>query len=111
MSDGLLARVRYAINHGNSDRLYRELMAEVERLTPRLITTGDQLEALPQFSVVRFLGAGLGTNTRLVWQLDEAWFAAGSPDYMGSGEFPPDAFPAVVIWNPALETSDDLGKA
>ncbi|QFG10358.1 hypothetical protein J4U00_gp121 [Mycobacterium phage DyoEdafos] len=60
----------------------------------------DELNELPQFSVVQFRGEALGENNRIVWQLDEAWYPAGDDDYMWSHQFPEEAFPAVVLWNP-----------
>lgn len=59
-----------------------------------------QLDALPNLSVVQFRGPGLGINNRLVWQLDEEWFAPGSAESVPSTYFPPEAYPAAVIWKP-----------
>lgn len=51
-------------------------------------------------SVVQFRGAALGSRARLVWQLDEEWFAPGSAESVPTSYFPPEAFPAVVLWRP-----------
>lgn len=59
-----------------------------------------ELDALPNLSVVQFRGLGLGINNRLVWQLDEEWFAPGSSESVPSTYFPPEAYPAAVIWKP-----------
>lgn len=66
------------------------------------ISDAAGLDQLPQFSVVQFHGEALGQSKRLVWQLDEAWFAPGSNDFMYSKDFSVEAFPAVVIWTPDL---------
>lgn len=66
----------------------------------KIVTTVEELDALPKFSVVQFRGESLGANNRVVWQLDEAWFPAGSEEYMYSKEFPPEAFPAHLLWTP-----------
>lgn len=58
------------------------------------------LEALPQFSVVQFRGESLGESARLVWQLDEAWFPAGSEEFMWPRDVPAESFPAAVLWMP-----------
>ena len=60
-----------------------------------------ELDALPQLSVVQFRGSGLGTNPDLVWQLDGEWFSPGSTASVPSPNFPPEAFPALILWRPA----------
>lgn len=64
------------------------------------IQGAEELEQLPQLSVVQFRGPALGGNNRVVWQLDEAWFPAGGTEYMYSNQFPAEAFPAAVLWTP-----------
>jgi hypothetical protein len=66
------------------------------------VNSGDELAQLPNLSVVQFRGPGLGERNRLVWQLDEEWFSAGSEWSLPSNGFPPDAFPAAVLWVPEL---------
>ncbi|AGT12724.1 hypothetical protein PBI_WHIRLWIND_128 [Mycobacterium phage Whirlwind] len=63
----------------------------------------DELNTLPQFSVVQFRGLELGESRRLVWQLDGAWFAPGSDDFMYGYQFPQEAYPARVLWRPDQE--------
>lgn len=65
---------------------------------PLAVETIDELDALPHMSVVQFRGPGLGARNRLVWQLDEEWFAPGSDESVPSSDFPPEAFPAAVLW-------------
>jgi len=60
-----------------------------------------ELDALPNLSVVQFRGPGLGAKNRLVWQLDEEWFNPGSTESVPSTYFPPEAYPAAVLWRPA----------
>lgn len=65
------------------------------------VETSAELDALPHMSAVQFRGPGLGARNRLVWQLDGEWFAPGSAESVPSNYFPPEAFPAVVVWKPA----------
>lgn len=67
---------------------------------PRTINHVDELNELPQLSVVQFRGEGLGVNNRVVWQLDGAWFPAGGTDFMYGYDFPAEAYPARVLWTP-----------
>lgn len=69
-------------------------------MTEYIGSTAD-LDALPKLSVVQFRGPGLGAKNRLVWQLDEEWFSPGSTESVPSTYFPPEAFPAAVLWKPA----------
>lgn len=64
------------------------------------IRNSDELAALPNMSVVQFRGTGLGAHSRLVWQLDDEWFSPGSTESVATSYFPPEAFPAVVLWQP-----------
>ncbi|WP_241473894.1 hypothetical protein [Mycolicibacterium neoaurum] len=59
-----------------------------------------ELAQLPNMSVVQFRGPALGNHTRLVWQLDEQWYSPGSTECQPANFFPPEAFPAVVLWKP-----------
>lgn len=59
-----------------------------------------ELDALPTLSVVQFRGPGLGHRNRLVWQFDEEWFSPGSTTSVPSDYFPPEAYPAAVLWKP-----------
>ncbi len=68
-----------------------------EGITESVETTAE-LDDLPHMSVVQFRGPGLGARNRLVWQLDEEWFAPGSDESVPSSYFPPEAFPAAVLW-------------
>ncbi len=65
-----------------------------------MIRDCGELAALPQLSVVQFRGDALGEAHSVVWQLDGAWFPAGSSEYIYSNEFPSEAFPAAVLWTP-----------
>lgn len=64
------------------------------------IRSTAELALLPTMSVVQFRGTGLGARNRLVWQLDEEWFSPGSTESHPHDYFPPEAFPAVVLWTP-----------
>lgn len=66
----------------------------------KTIRSVGELAQLPNLSVVRFHGRGLGG--RLVWQLDEMWFSPGSVDSLDATGFPTEAFPAVVLWSPKV---------
>lgn len=64
------------------------------------IRSTAELALLPTMSVVQFRGAALGARNRLVWQLDEEWYSPGSTESHPHDYFPPEAFPAVVLWTP-----------
>lgn len=64
--------------------------------------TAEELAQLPNLSVVQFRGPGLGERNRLVWQLDEEWFSPGSEWSVPPNGIPPEAFPALVLWVPAV---------
>ncbi|POX90186.1 hypothetical protein C3473_24690 [Mycobacterium kansasii] len=68
----------------------------------RTISDKAGLAQLPNLSVVQFRGESLGSNNRLIWQLDEEWYAPGSEDPVKTEWFPPEAYPAVVLWEPDL---------
>ncbi|WP_006244016.1 hypothetical protein [Mycolicibacterium tusciae] len=68
------------------------------------IRSTAELALLPTMSVVQFRGAALGTRNRLVWQLDQEWFSPGSTESHPTDCFPPEAFPAVVLWTPRRRT-------
>jgi hypothetical protein len=65
-----------------------------------VIHNSDEVDQLPSLSVVQFRGPGLRGRDRLVWQLDQEWFSAGDAESFPTSYFPPDAFPAVVLWVP-----------
>lgn len=65
------------------------------------VSNAQELDALPNMSVVQFRGSGLRGKTRLVYQFDESnWYAPGDTEAMPSDYFPPEAYPAAVIWKP-----------
>ncbi|OFJ50923.1 hypothetical protein BEL07_25490 [Mycolicibacterium grossiae] len=64
------------------------------------VRSAAELALLPTMSVVQFRGAALGARNRLVWQLAEEWFSPGSTESHPHDYFPPEAFPAVVLWTP-----------
>ncbi|MEB3022974.1 MULTISPECIES: hypothetical protein [Mycolicibacter] len=66
----------------------------------RRISTTAELDGLPNLTVVQFRGTALRGHDRLVWQLDEQWFSPGSTESVPSSWFPPEAFPAFVLWSP-----------
>ncbi len=69
------------------------------------IRSTAELALLPTMSVVQFRGAALGARNRLVWQLDEEWYSPGSTESHPTDYFPPEAFPAVVLWTPQRRAS------
>lgn len=72
------------------------------------VYTTAELDSLPSMSVVQFRGPGLGACTRLVWQRDGAeWFSPGSAEASASSYFPPEVFPAVVLWRPVPSAQDE----
>ncbi|WP_133258867.1 hypothetical protein [Mycolicibacter senuensis] len=66
----------------------------------RRINTAAELACVPNLTAVQFRGEALRGNDRLVWQLDEQWFSPGSTESVPSTWFPPEAFPAFVLWSP-----------
>lgn len=65
------------------------------------VSNTKELDALPNMAVVQFRGPGLGRKTRLVYQFDDDnWYAPGDTEAMPSSYFPPEAYPAAVLWKP-----------
>lgn len=65
------------------------------------VSDTEELGALPNMSVVQFRGPGLRGKTRLVYQFDELnWYAPGDTEALPSDYFPPEAYPAHVLWKP-----------
>lgn len=65
------------------------------------IHSAGALADLPNLSVVRFRGQGL--DGRSVWQLENnKWLSPGSVESVHATGFPPEAFPAAVLWSPKV---------
>ncbi|QXG07434.1 hypothetical protein RitSun_64 [Mycobacterium phage RitSun] len=78
--------------------LVPELVAEVERLRPRVIETVEELDALPDFVVVH-------DRVNTVWEKD--WHGGEGPWWQTSSETPRSSadfwLPARVLYNPEAD--------
>lgn len=82
--------------------LVPELIAEVERLTPRRIETAEQLDTLPHGSlVVSEYTSAAGWNLHQVWERrNDSWFCLAAPLIPPSGEYGTPSLPVIAVYEP-----------